>query len=109
MIQIDANAPNEEEHRAKGVTKPRYMVWRETISSTATLGFRIEVRRRYHRAFENRKHHAHYTTCIIFPNQGIKKGDGTSSKDFKTTKSRDQITSSFEAFTEDFPHAIVGS
>lgn len=43
MIQIDAMAPTEEEHRAKGVTKPRYMVWRETISSTATLGFRIEV------------------------------------------------------------------
>lgn len=43
MIQIDPEAPTEEEHRAKGVTKPRYMVWRETISSTATLGFRIEV------------------------------------------------------------------
>lgn len=43
MIQIDKDAPNDEEHRAKGVTKPRYMVWRETISSTATLGFRIEV------------------------------------------------------------------
>lgn len=44
MIQIDPLAPNEEENKAKGVTKPRYMVWRETISSTATLGFRIEVR-----------------------------------------------------------------
>ena len=44
MIQIDMSAPNEEEHKAKGVTKPRYMVWRETISSTATLGFRVEVR-----------------------------------------------------------------
>lgn len=44
MIQIDKDAPNEEEHRAKGVTKPRYMIWRETISSTATLGFRIEVK-----------------------------------------------------------------
>lgn len=26
MIQIDPNAPTEEEHLAKGVTKPRYMV-----------------------------------------------------------------------------------
>lgn len=43
MIQIDPNAPTEDENRVKGVTKPRYMVWRETISSTATLGFRIEV------------------------------------------------------------------
>lgn len=45
MIQIDPLAPNEEENKAKGVTKPRYMVWRETISSTATLGFRVEVGR----------------------------------------------------------------
>lgn len=80
MIQIDPIAPTDDEHKAKGVTKPRYMVWRETISSTATLGFRIE---------------------------GIKKADGTSSKDFKTTKSRDQILSSFRDFTEGFPHALV--
>jgi hypothetical protein len=25
MIQIDPNAPTEEEHRLKGVTKPRYV------------------------------------------------------------------------------------
>lgn len=79
MIQIDQNAPTEEEHRAKGVTKPRYMVWRETISSTSTLGFRIE---------------------------GIKKSDGTSSKDFKTTKSREQICEAFREFAEGFPHAL---
>ncbi|XP_063913551.1 uncharacterized protein Ip3k2 isoform X2 [Zophobas morio] len=79
MCQIDSNAPTEEEHRLKGVTKPRYMVWRETISSTATLGFRIE---------------------------GIRKADGTSSKDFKTTKSKEQITKAFQDFTDGFPHAV---
>ncbi|XP_075156151.1 inositol-trisphosphate 3-kinase A-like isoform X2 [Haematobia irritans] len=79
MIQIDPNAPSEEEHKAKGVTKPRYMVWRETISSTATLGFRIE---------------------------GIKKSDGTSTKDFKTTKSREQIKAAFREFISGFPHAM---
>lgn len=79
MIQIDPNAPTDEEHRLKGVTKPRYMVWRETISSTATLGFRIE---------------------------GIKKSDGKSSKDFKTTKTREQILECFADFTAGFPHAI---
>lgn len=47
------------------------MVWRETISSTATLGFRIE---------------------------GVKKNDGTSSKEFKTTKTREQILESFRNF-----------
>ncbi|XP_045484721.1 inositol-trisphosphate 3-kinase B isoform X2 [Pieris rapae] len=72
MIQIDPAAPTDEEHRSKGVTKPRYMIWRETISSTATLGFRID---------------------------GVKKADGTSTKDFKTTKTRDQILEAFKDFT----------
>lgn len=78
MIQIDPKAPTEEEHRSKGVTKPRYMIWRETISSTATLGFRID---------------------------GVKKGDGTSSKDFKTTKTREQIVDAFKDFTSNIPNA----
>lgn len=80
MCQIDQNAPTEEEHRVKGVTKPRYMVWRETISSTATLGFRIE---------------------------GIRSADGNSSKDFKTTKTKEQVIAAFQKFTDGFPHAIV--
>lgn len=78
MVAVDPNAPTEEEHRLKGVTKPRYMVWRETISSTATLGFRIE---------------------------GIKK-DGTSSKDFKTTSTKDQVIQCFSNFLDGYPHAL---
>lgn len=58
------------------------MVFRETMSSTATLGFRIE---------------------------GLKKSDGQSSKDFKTTKERDQIAKAFREFTRGFPHAVVSS
>ncbi|KAL7018292.1 hypothetical protein ACKWTF_010711 [Chironomus riparius] len=78
MIQIDPNAPTEEEHQAKGVTKPRYMVWRETISSTANLGFRIE---------------------------GIKKDD-LKSKDFKTIKTRDEIVEMFKEFIKGYPFAL---
>ena len=42
MVEIDPNEPTEEEKREEGVTKPRYMRWREQLSSTASLGFRIE-------------------------------------------------------------------
>ena len=62
------------------------MVWRETISSTATLGFRLE---------------------------GIKNGDGTSTKDFKTTKTKSQVTEAFKNFTSSLEveifHSLVGS
>ncbi|KAG5673259.1 hypothetical protein PVAND_003322 [Polypedilum vanderplanki] len=78
MIQVDPNAPSAEEHEAKGVTKPRYMVWRETISSTANLGFRIE---------------------------GIKKDD-FKTKDFKTIKSREDITEMFKEFFKGYPLAL---
>ncbi|KAG0714086.1 Inositol-trisphosphate 3-kinase A [Chionoecetes opilio] len=78
MIQIDPKAPTEAEHRAKAVTKPRYMVWRETISSTATQGFRIE---------------------------GVRRGDGTSSKDFKTTRTRDQVLACLTSFIQGYSHA----
>ncbi|XP_009470803.1 PREDICTED: inositol-trisphosphate 3-kinase B [Nipponia nippon] len=72
MIEVDPNAPTEEENVLRAVTKPRYMQWRETISSTATLGFRIE---------------------------GIKKEDGTVNRDFKKTRTKEQVTEAFREFT----------
>ena len=42
MVAVDPEAPTEQEKVQQGVLKPRYMQWRETLSSTATLGFRIE-------------------------------------------------------------------
>lgn len=42
MVAVDPGAPTEEERAQQGILKPRYMQWRETLSSTATLGFRIE-------------------------------------------------------------------
>ncbi|XP_015596515.1 inositol-trisphosphate 3-kinase A isoform X1 [Cephus cinctus] len=79
MIQVDPSAPSAEERRVQGVTKPRYMVWRETISSTATLGFRVE---------------------------GIKLAHGGSFKDFKTTRTREQVTEALKRFVEGYTHAV---
>ncbi|XP_063146008.1 inositol-trisphosphate 3-kinase A isoform X2 [Candoia aspera] len=70
MIDVDPLAPTAEENTQHAVTKPRYMQWRETISSSANLGFRIE---------------------------GIKKADGTCNTNFKTTKTREQV---FQVFVE---------
>ncbi|XP_047244201.1 inositol-trisphosphate 3-kinase B isoform X2 [Girardinichthys multiradiatus] len=73
MIEVDPGAPTLEEKDKKAVTKPRYMQWRETISSTATLGFRIE---------------------------GVKKEDGTVNRDFKKTKTREQVVAAFNDFVK---------
>ncbi|XP_067336844.1 inositol-trisphosphate 3-kinase A isoform X2 [Channa argus] len=71
MVEVDSNGPNAQEHSQRGVTKPRYMQWRETLSSTHTLGFRIE---------------------------GIKKCDGTCRTDFKKTRSKQDVIQVFKDF-----------
>uniref|UniRef100_A0A5F9CRT9 Kinase n=1 Tax=Oryctolagus cuniculus TaxID=9986 RepID=A0A5F9CRT9_RABIT len=80
MIEVDPEAPTEEEKAQRAVTKPRYMQWRETISSTATLGFRIE---------------------------GIKKEDGSVNRDFKKTKTREQVTEAFREFTKGNQNILI--
>ncbi|KAJ8405872.1 hypothetical protein AAFF_G00313090 [Aldrovandia affinis] len=73
MVEVDPEAPSALERAQQAVLKPRYMQWRETLSSTATLGFRIE---------------------------GIKKADGTCNTSFKKTKHREQVMQALKDFVD---------
>jgi len=71
MVEIDENEPTANEKTLRAITKPRYMIWRETVSSTASLGFRVE---------------------------GMRLQDGSVDKNFKTTKDEEQIAEAFMRF-----------
>ncbi|XP_018409802.1 PREDICTED: inositol-trisphosphate 3-kinase B-like [Nanorana parkeri] len=73
MVSLDPQAPTLEEHLQKAITKPRYMQWRESVSSTALLGFRIE---------------------------GVTIEAGSVKKNFKKMKGREQIMETFVTFTK---------
>ncbi|KAM7389868.1 hypothetical protein PAMP_023817 [Pampus punctatissimus] len=72
MVTIDPSAPSAEEHAQRGVTKWRYLQWRDTTSSTSTLGFRIE---------------------------GIMMEDGSVQRDFRKILTLAQVTEALLCFT----------
>lgn len=39
----------------------------------------------------------------------MRRGDGTSSKDFKTTRTREQVLASLNSFLQGYPHAAVST
>ncbi|XP_034539834.1 inositol-trisphosphate 3-kinase C [Notolabrus celidotus] len=73
MVAVDPEAPTVQERAQQAVLKTRYMQWRETLSSTTTLGFRIE---------------------------GFKKASEECHTNFKRTKSRDQVREALENFVD---------
>ncbi|KAL7863114.1 hypothetical protein SRHO_G00120980 [Serrasalmus rhombeus] len=79
MVKVDPTAPTEEEHEQKGVTKLRYMQWRDSTSSTAALGFRVE---------------------------GIMTENGIVLKDFNKTQTKAQVTETLLFFTKKQVHIL---
>ncbi|XP_047210111.1 inositol-trisphosphate 3-kinase A [Girardinichthys multiradiatus] len=72
MVKADPSAPTAEEHAHKRVNKWRYLQWRDTTSSTSTLGFRIE---------------------------GIMMEDGSVQRDFRKIHTLTQVTEALLYFT----------
>lgn len=81
MVAVDPSAPTLEEQNQKAVLKSRYMQWRETLSSTTTLGFRIE---------------------------GFKKPNEDCQTNFKKTKSREQVIKALGGFMESNTQIVWG-
>uniref|UniRef100_A0A3Q2WSR2 Kinase n=1 Tax=Haplochromis burtoni TaxID=8153 RepID=A0A3Q2WSR2_HAPBU len=79
MVKMDPSAPSAEEHAQKGVTKWRYLQWRDSISSTSTLGFRIE---------------------------GIMMEDGSIQRDFRKIQTLAQVTEALLYFTRSQLHTL---
>ncbi|XP_059372744.1 inositol-trisphosphate 3-kinase B-like isoform X2 [Carassius carassius] len=79
MMKIDPEAPTAEEHAQKGVTKLRYLQWRDDSSSTSSLGFRIE---------------------------GILMGNGKVLRDFYKTCTEAQVTETLLNFTRRQVHIL---
>ncbi|XP_064465964.1 inositol-trisphosphate 3-kinase homolog isoform X2 [Ornithodoros turicata] len=77
MVKVDPLAPTPEEQNAKAITKLRYMQFRENLSSSSTLGFRIE---------------------------GFKAAGGEPMNDLKHVKTRDQVTAVMKKFLGNNPH-----
>ncbi|XP_013793362.2 inositol-trisphosphate 3-kinase homolog, partial [Limulus polyphemus] len=71
MVKIDPNAPTPEERESGTVTKLRYMQFRENLSSSSILGFRIE---------------------------GFKAQQKTQTKDLKLVKTRDDVKTTMKLF-----------
>ncbi|XP_010769478.1 inositol-trisphosphate 3-kinase C-like [Notothenia coriiceps] len=81
MVAVDPEAPTVQERTQQAVLKTRYMQWRETLSSTTSLGFRIE---------------------------GFWKSNEECHTNFKRTKSRDQVMAAFNNFVESNTHIVWG-
>ncbi|KAL8594394.1 hypothetical protein ACOMHN_032981 [Nucella lapillus] len=78
LVSVDPEAPTAEEKAMQQITKTRYLQFRDDLSSTSSLGFRIE---------------------------GIKTSS-IASKDFKKTRTSEDVQKAFSAFIGDNTTAL---
>lgn len=76
MVAINPEAPTPKEHCERSVSKLRYMQWRETLSSSASFGFRVEA---------------------------IRNADGLINRNFKQTRSWSELKIYFRDFVQSSP------
>ncbi|KAM8898594.1 inositol-trisphosphate 3-kinase C isoform 2-T2 [Spinachia spinachia] len=81
MVAVDPEAPTAQERSQHAVLKTRYMQWRETLSSTTSLGFRIE---------------------------GFRKSEEECHTNFKRTKSREQVIEALDNFVDSNTRIVWG-
>uniref|UniRef100_G3QAH5 Kinase n=1 Tax=Gasterosteus aculeatus aculeatus TaxID=481459 RepID=G3QAH5_GASAC len=81
MVAVDPEAPTMQERSQHAVLKTRYMQWRETLSSTTSLGFRIE---------------------------GFRKSNEECHTNFKRTKSREQVIEALDNFVDSNTQIVWG-
>ncbi|XP_053703736.1 inositol-trisphosphate 3-kinase C isoform X1 [Synchiropus splendidus] len=104
MVAVDPAAPTEQEREQQAVLKTRYMQWRESLSSTTTLGFRVEGFRvscsRSRQTWPRPPPDNRWTV--------LQKSSGECHTNFKKTRSREQVMAALEAFVDSSSSLVQG-
>ena len=94
------SAPTEKENEDKKILKPRYMIWRESSSSSEDLGFRIEAIK-----VKRRKKNFFTIKFNFFCN--LQKSRNLMSKEFQRIKERDDVKRQLTEFiANSLPRAV---